>query len=540
MESLNLKPRQICDLEMLLVCAFDPLSGFLSQDDYENVLNHSRLSNNYPWPIPITLDVNNEFAKKIVVGDEIALCDIDNTVLAFMQITDKWMPDKALEAQSVFGTLDQKHPAVHYLMNNAGTWYLGGPLKRVQLPKHYDFSELRMPPAQLKKHFAAQGWKKIIGFQTRNPIHRAHMELTLRAARQIEGKILLHPVVGLTKPGDIDYLTRVRCYQKILPYYPEKSVTLSLLPLAMRMGGPREALWHAIIRKNYGCTHFIVGRDHAGPGNDSQNKPFYDPYAAQDFVAKYQDEIGIKIIPFQEMVYIKEKQIYCPANELKSDDTALTISGTQLRNSLESGNQIPDWFSFPEILQELRDAHPQKHKQGFTLFFTGLSGSGKSTIAQALMTKLRSLDQRSITILDGDVMRKIFGDKLGFSRSDRNFNIRIMSFVASEVTNAGGIAICAAIAPYHEMRKESREIISQKGGYIEIYIATPLSVCEERDTKALYAKVRSGKLKGFTGIDDPYDIPMNPDITIDTTIQPVAESVNKIINFIHQAGYLKL
>jgi sulfate adenylyltransferase len=531
--------RQRCDLEMLIINAFAPLSGFLSQADYENVLTHSRLINNHLWPIPITLDVTDDFAEKITLGDEINLCDADNTVLARMKITDKWQPDKIIEAEKIFATQDNKHPAVDYLFNIAGPWYLGGPVQPVKLPAHYDFEELRFTPEALKRIFLQLGWEKIIGFQTRNPIHRAHMELTLRAAKSIDGQILIHPVVGLTKPDDIHYYTRVRCYQKILHHYTDQNVILSLLPLAMRMAGPREALWHAMIRKNYGCTHFIVGRDHAGPGNDSLDKPFYDPYAAQQLTVEYQDEIGIKIIPFQEMVYVKERRAYSPADELKPYETALTISGTQLRENLLTEQPIPDWFSFPEIIQELRNSYRPKQKLGFTLFLTGLSGSGKSTIAQALTAKLRSYDKRSVTVIDGDTVRRLLADKIGFSQADRNLNIRIISFVASEITKAHGIAICAAIAPYQSSRNESRQLISQHGRYIEIYLSTPLTVCEARDTKGLYAKARAGKLINFTGLDDPYDIPENPEIIIDTSIHSVEESVTKIITFLSCAGYLK-
>lgn len=530
--------RQRYDIEMLLTNAFSPLTGFLSQADYENVLTHSRLTNNDLWPMPITLDVTDDFAHNVTIGETIHLYDSDNILLARMTVTDKWCPDKAIESEQIFATQDRKHPGVDYLFNTAGTWYLGGPLEPVNLPKHHDFTELRHTPQSLKQLFSQLGWKTIIGFQTRNPIHRAHMELTLRAAKQVDGHILLHPVVGLTKPGDIDYFTRVRCYQKILRHYPEQSTMLSLLPLAMRMAGPREALWHALIRKNYGCTHFIVGRDHAGPGNNTLNQPFYDPYAAQDFVTRYEHEIGITIMPFQEMVYVKEHQSYSPINELKPHETALTVSGTQLRNMLQLDQPIPTWFSFPDIIQVLREAYPSKDKQGFTLFFTGLSGSGKSTIAQALMAKLMSYDKRSVSILDGDIVRHLLADKLGFSQADRDLNIRIISYIASEITKAGGIAICAAIAPYQNARQQSRQLITQHGGYIEIYNSTPLTTCEERDTKGLYAKARAGEIKNFTGIDDIYEVPEHAEISIDTSKHSVDESVTEIIRFLCHAGYL--
>lgn len=530
-------PRQRCDLELLLTGGFAPLTGFLSQENYESVLSHARLACGQIWPIPITLDVSEEFAQKVSVHEEIGLYDTDNTLLARMNITDKWNPDKTIEAQQVLGTQNTQHPAVAYLFNQAGSCYLGGEVTQVQLPKHYDFPELRHTPASLKQLFLELGWQNIIGFQTRNPLHRAHLELTLRAMKQVGGHILINPTVGLTKPGDIDHFTRVRCYKKLLNYYPPQRVFLSLLPLAMRMGGPKEALWHAIIRKNYGCTHFIVGRDHAG--TSCEGKPFYDPKAAQNLALQHQDELGIKIIPFQEMVYIKERKQYCPRNEVKVGETAQVICGTQLRNRLLTGQPIPEWFSFPDIIEILRKAYPAKHQQGFTLFFTGLSGSGKTTLAQALMAYLMSQGRRNITLLDGDVIRRIFANDLGFSKADRDLNIRRIGYVASEITKASGITICASIAPYTSARTENRHLISQYGGYIEIYLCTSLYECEKRDVKGLYSKARSGEIKKFTGIDDPYEPPNHPEITIDTAAFTIEESVLKIVTYLQTAGYLE-
>lgn len=531
-------PRQRCDLEMLLIGGFAPLDGFLNQKDYNRVITEGRLADGQLWPMPVTLDVDEDFAQSVRVGEQLELYDADNILLACMKIESKWQPDKTQEAQAIFETQDSKHPGVHYLLNKAGSWYLGGSVQLVKVPAHFDFVESRHTPATLKQFFAELGWEKIVGFQTRNPIHRAHMELTLRAAQQINGHVLIHPVVGLTKPGDIDYYTRVRCYQKILHYYPKHVAALSLLPLAMRMGGPKEALWHALIRKNYGCTHFIVGRDHAGPGNDSHGKPFYDPYAAQVYVQQFEDEMDIQIIPFQEMVYVKERKAYSPVDALQVNETALTISGTQLREALLKEAPIPDWFSFPEIIQELRNAYPPKHRQGFTLFFTGLSGAGKSTLANALIAKLMSLGKRNICLLDGDVVRRNLTSELGFSKEHRDLNIRRIGFVASEITKAGGIVVCAAIAPYLSARNENRQMISQHGGYVEIYLSTSLDACERRDTKGLYAKARKGELKGFTGIDDPYEPPLTTEVTLDTASLSVEESVNRIIDYLYSEGYL--
>lgn len=534
----NLTLRQRYDLEMMVVDGFSPVSSFFSEADYHSVLSNMRLINKAVFPIPITLDVDEKFSQTITLGDEVELLDFDNTPLAHMTITDKWKPDKLLEAQTVFDTTDKKHPGVNYLINQAGNWYLGGPISLIQFPKHYDFMTLRDTPETLKKNFQHLGWKKIIGFQTRNPMHRAHLEITLRAAALIDGNILIHPAVGLTKPADVDYFTRVRCYQKILPYYTPQKAVLSLLPLAMRMAGPREALWHAIIRKNYGCTHFIVGRDHAGPGKDANNKPFYDPYAAQALLMQYQDEIGITIMPFQEMIYVKERKHYCSTKQIEPHETPLSISGTELRNALLIDETLPDWFSFPEIMEELKNAYLPKYKQGITIFFTGLSGAGKTTLAQALKAKLMSLGKRNITLLDGDDVRRKLASELGFSKSDRNLNVKRIGFVATEITKVGGIALCAAIAPYAKARDENRQLISHYGNYIEVYVSTSLAECKNRDPKKLYLKSKMGDIENLSGVDDPYEPPNNPEIIIDTSLLTIENSVAKIIAFLYTKGYL--
>lgn len=533
-------PRQRFDLEMILSESFAPLTGFLNKADYESVCQHMRLSTGEIWPMPITLDVTEEFANTVDIHDIVGLYDADNTLIAYMNIEDKWQPDKMLEATSVFGTDDLKHPAVHYLFCQAGAWYLGGTIRKVRSVTHFDFEDIRRTPRELKQFFAENKIKKIIGFQTRNPMHRAHMELTLRAAREMDGHVLIHPVVGLTKSEDVDYFTRVRCYQKILTHYPEGMATLSLLPLAMRMGGPREALWHALIRKNYGCTHFIIGRDHAGPGGNSQGKPFYDPYAAQKLVAEYQDRIGITMLPFQEMLYVKERAAFCSVDEIEPHETPLTISGTDLRAALMHETPIPEWFSYPDIIDELRASYLPKHKKGFTIFFTGLSGAGKTVLSRALFAKLKNLGLKNVSVLDSDVTRRILANDLGFSKKDRDINIRRLGFVASEITKIGGIAICAAIAPYKESRNANRQLISQYGGYIEIYISTSLDECLKRDTKGLYEKAKKGQLSNLTGWNDPYEVPENPELTLNTGELLLEECLHKILEFLMREGYIKI
>lgn len=538
MKSWVLSQRQLCDVEMLMNGGFSPLTGFMQKKDYDNVLESMRLENGHVWPMPITLDVGSQFAKSVEVGEFVVLCDHEGTQIAILKVEEKWQPDKILEAQKIFGTKDLCHPGVHYLLKYAGDTYLGGRLFGITLPKHYDFKELRYTPNQLRNYFKEMNWSRIVGFQTRNPMHRAHQELTWRAAKQCEANLLIHPVVGMTKPGDVDHYTRVRCYKKLINHYPAQTTLLSLLPLAMRMGGPREALWHALIRKNYGCSHFIVGRDHAGPGKNSEGLPFYEPYAAQELVNKFQSEIEIKMVPFQEMVFVKERAQYIPVSQANKNETILKISGTEFRKRLREGLDIPNWFSYPDILTELRHTYPPKSQQGFTLFFTGLSGAGKSTIANAVLAKLMEVGDRQITLLDGDIVRKNLSSELGFSREHRDLNIQRIGFVATEITKNRGIAICAPIAPYKHTRQQVRETISRYGGFIEIYVSTALSVCEQRDPKGLYAKARANLIQNFTGISDPYEKPDQPDIEIDTGTVSVDEAVRIIFLKLENLGYL--
>jgi len=537
--SWDLTMRQLSDLEMLLNGAFSPLEGFMDADDYQGVLADMRLASGVMWPMPIMLDVTEEFAESIEPGKHIALRDQEGVLIATMEVGSKFSPDKKAEALAVFGTADEAHPAVHYLNNQANNVYLGGTLRGVEPPHHYDFRHLRDSPAQVRAQFEKLGWRKVVAFQTRNPMHRAHQELTFRAAKEIQANLLIQPVVGMTKPGDVDHFTRVRCYEKLMDHYPDKTTMLSLLPLAMRMGGPREALWHALIRKNYGCTHFIVGRDHAGPGVDSEGKPFYGPYDAQELMQEHADELDITMVPFKNMVYVEDRAEYQPQDEVAKDAKVLRISGTELRRRLREGLDIPEWFSFPEVITELRKTHPPRHKQGFTVFFTGLSGSGKSTIASALMVKLMELGGRRVTLLDSDVVRKNLSSELGFSKEHRDLNILRIGYVASEITKNGGIAICAPIAPYTATRRSVRDLIDPLGGFVEIHVATPIEVCETRDRKGLYAKARAGLIKGFTGIDDPYEDPADPEMRIDTSNLTPDLAAHSILIKLESMGFIR-
>ena len=538
LNSITLSTRQVCDLELILNGSFNPIKGFMNKNDYESVLKNMRLNDGTLWPIPIILDLSKKNIENLNIKEntKISLRDKEGFLIAIMDVQDIWEPNKKEEAKYVYETNDKEHPGVNYLYKNINEYYVGGSLKKVQLPHHYDYQLLRHTPEEMKTQFKKLGWKKIVAFQTRNPMHRAHKEIAFNAAIENNANLLIHPVVGPTKPGDVDHYTRVRCYQKILKYFPKGTTTLSLLPLAMRMAGPREALWHAIIRKNYGCTHIIIGRDHAGPGNDKYGNPYYGPYDAQNLLIKHEDEIGIKMVPFKMMVYVKEDDQYMPIDLVPQEKTKLNISGTELRKKLENGKEIPSWFSYPDIVKELQKVYPIKEKQGFTLFFSGLSGSGKSTIANGVLVKLLENGNRRVTLLDGDIVRTHLSSELGFSKAHREINVKRIGYVASEITKNGGIALCAPIAPFKESRQINRKLISQYGNYIQIFVSTPIEECEKRDVKGLYAKARAGELKGFTGIDDPYEKPENCELTIDTTNITPEEAVQEVMLYLEKEG----
>ena len=536
--SWDLTPRQICDLELLMNGGFNPLKGFLSQADYNCVVENMRLADDALWPIPITLDVSQGFADSVELGQDIALRDQEGVILATITVTDSWLPNKAREAEMVFGSDDLAHPAVNYLHNQAGAVYLGGPVTGIQQPVHYDFRGRRDTPNELRAYFHKMGWRRVVAFQTRNPLHRAHQELTFRAAKEAQANLLIHPVVGMTKPGDIDHFTRVRCYEAVLDQYPSSTTAMSLLNLAMRMAGPREAVWHGLIRANHGCTHFIVGRDHAGPGKNSVGEDFYGPYDAQELFRSFESEIGVEMVDFKHMVYVQERAQYEPADEVEKGFTVLNISGTELRRRLSEGLEIPEWFSFPQVVSELRKSRPPRDKQGFTVFFTGFSGSGKSTIANALMIKLMEMGGRPVTLLDGDIVRKNLSSELGFSKEHRDLNIRRIGYVASEITKNGGIAICAPIAPYSTTRHAVREDVEAFGAFVEVHVATSIDECERRDRKGLYKLARAGKIKEFTGISDPYDVPKTPELRLETEYVEVDNCAHQVLLKLESMGLI--
>ncbi len=537
LKSLQVSLRSLCDLEMLAVGAFSPLTSFMGKADYDRVLEEMRLADGTLFPIPITLPVEEDFARSLEEGEEIVLRDPRNVPLAVMRVEEIYPWDLEREAKAVLRTTDPRHPLVAE-MHTWGPYYIAGPLKVLQLPRHYDFPQYRKTPREVREALARMGYERVVAFQTRNPMHRVHEEITKRAQEKVGGALLLQPVVGLTRPGDVDHFVRMRIYHVLYEnYYDHTSTVLSFLPLAMRMAGPREALWHGIIRRNYGATHFIVGRDHAGPGKDSQGKPFYGPYEAQELFQKHSDEIGVTMVSFEEMVYLPDEDRYEEKSVAEaSGKTWVQISGTQVRESLRKGEKLPAWFTRPEVAEILLEAHPPKTRQGFCLWFTGLPSAGKSTIAEIVATMLQARG-KTITLLDGDVVRTHLSKGLGFSKEDRITNVLRVGFVASEIVRHNGVAICALVSPYESARNQVRNMMPE-GRFIEIFVDTPVEECARRDVKGLYQKARMGLIKNFTGVDDPYEPPRNPEIHIRTVEMTPEESARKILDYLVKEGFL--
>ncbi|OPL15860.1 MAG: adenylyltransferase [delta proteobacterium ML8_D] len=536
--SVDLTRRQECDLELLLNGAFSPLTGFMDQETYDSVLDTMRLPDGTVWPVPITLDIEEKLARSLRPEQQVALRDQEGFMLAVLTVDEIWRPDKKKEARRLYTTDETSHPGVAHLFEQAGPYYVSGRVEGIHLPIHFDYKTLRLTPSETRAYFKKAGWKRVVAFQTRRPLHNAHKALTLLAANKARANILLHPVVGSTSPGDIDHYARVRCYQAIARTYPKGSIFLNLLPLAMRMAGPREALLQAIINKNYGCTHFIVTPNHADPFTNTKRPAYYPRFGALELLEKFEKEIGITAVSFSRMVYVEEKAQFLVEDECPPEVAPKQLTATELRRRLEYGLEIPDWFSPPEVVSELRRAYPARSRQGFTVFFTGFSGSGKSTVAKILLTRFLEMGDRPVTLLDGDIVRRHLSSELGFSRKDRHINVVRIGFVASEITKNRGIAICAPIAPYEQSRRQNREMISQYGGYIEVYLSTPLEVCMKRDRKGLYAKGLAGRIKGVTGVDDPYEEPINADVVIDTTDAEPEEVAQEVLFCLKSKGYV--
>lgn len=533
--TIHLSDRAICDLELLATGAFSPLDGFMGAADYRRVLEEMRLANGQLFPIPVTLPVGPD--EHVKLDTDVALIDSRNEILAVMTVEEIYEWDLETAARQVFDTNDARHPLVAE-MHRWGSRNISGRLQVLNLPKHYDFSELRLTPAQTRERLAQTGIKNVVAFQTRNPLHRAHEELTKRAVEDVDGVLLLHPVVGMTKPGDIDHFTRVRTYKALASkYYDPQRIVLALLPLAMRLAGPREALWHALIRRNYGANHMIIGRDHASPGNDSTGKPFYPPYAAQELVESCSEEIGVRVLPFGEFVYLPEEDRYEDVHKVSAHVATAQLSGTMVREWYRSGGtELPSWFARPEVTEAIADVYPPRHKQGFCVWFTGLSAAGKSTTAEILTVLLQEFG-RQVTLLDGDVVRHHLSKGLGFSKDDRDTNIRRIGFVAAEIVKHQGTVICAAVSPYRATRNDVRSLIGTDR-FIEVFVNTPLEECERRDVKGMYLKARRGELKNFTGIDDPYEAPVSADLELNTQKRTAEENAHLIIAYLKARQFL--
>ncbi len=576
-----LNDRQLCDFELLATGAYSPLKGFMTQADYETVLEKMRLSTGELWPVPICLDVPETLVKKLksiqsyqnsfkhseptISNSYVMLRDQEGFILGRMRVEDIWSIDRDREAMTFYGTKDTTHPGVNYLYNRSGTFYIGGTIEAMNLPIHSDFRQLRKSPAEVRENFVKLGWKRAVGFLTRQPLHRPQFEMTIRAMRQSQANLLLLPVAGKTKSGDFDHFTRIKCYKQVESHYPPNSFMLTLLPLSMRMAGPRDALLHIIMGKNFGCTHFIIGHDHASPGIDSSGSPFYHSEKASSFASEFAQEVGVDVIAFKKMVYLpyqdeyrfedelcefqednSEKQEHATKTTIRKElqscksyyKESIFLSGTDIRNRIRAGKNVPEWATFPEVVQEIKKSYPPPSGQGFTVFLTGLSGAGKSTIAKILYAKFMEIGTRPVTLLDGDIVRRNLSSELNFSKEHRDINVKRIGFVAAEITKNRGVAICAPIAPYRNTRMEIRNAIESYGGFFEVHVATPIQECEKRDRKGMYAKARAGLIKGFTGVDDPYEIPKCPEITIDTTNITPDEAVHEILLCIGQKGFI--
>ena len=541
MPSVTLSQRQLCDVELMMNGGFTPLDGFMDRESYAHVLESMRLPAGELWPIPVTLDVGRELAEKIGPATRVALRDQEGLILAVLDVSAMWEPDKRTEAQQVYGTTSERHPGVRHLYERIGNVYVGGRIFGIQLPTHYDYQELRHSPRELSRFFDRLGWRRIIAFHTSRPMHKRERELTVQAARDVRGHLLLHPVVGVTMHRDLSHFARIKCYQEILRHYPQQLAALSLLPLAVRGAGPREALWHAIIRRNYGCTDFIVERDHASPVHRAiaGSEDFYPSHAAQELAREYENELGISIFSANRLGYSSKVRRFVPiGNGGMPEEDSVPFGDAELAARISHEEEVPDWFTYPEVIDRLRTVYPPPREQGITLFFTGLSGSGKSTLAKIMYGKFIEEGRRSVTLLDGDIVRHHLSSELGFSKAHRDINVRRIGFVASEITKNGGVAICAPIAPYAATRRDVREMVEAHGAMIEIYVCTPLEVCEARDRKGLYAKARKGIIPEFTGISDPYEEPEHPEITIDTTDLTPMQAAQEIFLHLFAKEYL--
>ncbi|NKC12980.1 MAG: bifunctional sulfate adenylyltransferase/adenylylsulfate kinase [Gammaproteobacteria bacterium] len=536
--SLTLSLRQLCDLELIANGGFSPLQGFMGEADYHGVLERMRLQSGALWPIPITLEVSEEQANTMEQGSPVALRDNEGFMLAVLMVAEVFSPEPKLEAERIYATCSTQHPEVARLMAGPPRCYLGGTIEAVQLPNHYDFASLRYTPVELREYFARVGWRQVVALHTSKPVHRMQRTLCMEAVKRANAHLLIHPVVGISRPGDVSYYTRVKCYRAVERYFPHGVAMLALLPMAMRMAGPRAALWHAIVRRNYGCSHFVIANDHGSPPRSNEAmRGLFGPYAAQDLVKEHEREVGIEVVGFERQVYSPERRRFVALSEVGSAEVA-DLYTSEFDRRLAMEEPVPAWYTYPEVIAVLRAANPPRRKMGLTLFFTGLSGAGKSTIAKIVYGKLIEDGTRPVTLLDGDVVRLNLSSELGFSKAHRDLNVRRIGFVAAEITKNRGVAICAPIAPYLATRSAVRETVSEHGAFIEIHVSTPLEVCEARDRKGLYAKARKGLIAEFTGVSDPYEVPEGPEMRIDTSSMSPMEAGEEVYLYLVRQGFI--
>ncbi len=536
--STDLEPAVVCDLELLINGGYSPLSGFMGAADYDSVCSSMRLADGTVWPLPLTLGVGDELAGSLAIGDRLALRDREGVMLAALTVAEVFEPDRRAEVEALFGSSPGAEGRARRFVKRQLRFAVAGTVEGVQAPVHHDFRDLRLTPAELRRVFSRLGWRRVLAYQTHQTMHRAHQMLTEQAAQELGASLLIHPVVGHSRIGDADHYTRVRCYQALLPHYPKDTVRLSLLPLAPREAGPREAVLQAIVHRNHGATHFMVEPGDGGSILETSGAPAYDSEEARRLIASLEDELGIEMVPRPPMGYLESARSYVPLDQVPDGERVRTVSGGEVRRRLAAGADLPQWFTFPAVERELRSRHPPRRTQGLTVFFSGLSGSGKSTIANALRVKLLERGGRAVSLLDGDVVRKNLSSELGFSKEHRDLNIHRIGFVASEITRAGGIAICAPIAPYDVVRRQVRDMVEPWGGFILVHVSTPLEVCEARDRKGMYAKARAGIIKEFTGVSDPYEVPLDADVTIDTSDVTPDEAVREVLLHLEREGYL--
>ncbi len=538
LKDVVLDDRQLCDFELIATGAFSPLDGFMTQADYEPVLDRMQLGNGIFWPLPVCLGVSETLARNLETGQSVAIRDPEGFLLAVMHVADIWPIDRKKEAKIILGTDNPSHPGVQFIHKIAGDFYIGGRLEVISAPLHFDFKQIRLTPREVRETYKKLGWHRIVGYQTSNPIHRPQFEMTVHAMRHAKANLLINAISGLTKPGDFDHYTRVRCYNKLVDNYPPNAMLLNLLPHTPRQAGPRDALLNAVIAKNYGCSHYIVGHGHANPYENKTRKAFFNDDELRDLVVKHAKQIDMNIIPFKEMVYLSFEDEYRFIDDVPEGTQTISLTQTEIRERIRTGRNIPHWSSFENVIQELRKSYPPPRRQGFTVFMTGLSGAGKSTIAKVIYSKFLEIGERPVTLLDGDIVRRNLSSELNFSKEHRDINIKRIGFVASEITKNRGIAICAPIAPYQTTRDEIRDIIESYGGFIEVHVSTPIEECEKRDRKGIYAKARAGLVKGLTGVDDPYEVPKHPEVRINTTDLTPDEAAQEILLFLSQKGYI--